>query len=149
MAFGIAAGSIVKVCSNSNIWGSDVNYKRKHIGNSLNEINNSLENSLNAYESISKKHLLYKEKLANIQLSDKNTANLIGNMYLVEDLLTENQVSIVKKEFKAPSFDYGVLNSAWNLYNHCTHALKESRPNIWHTSHIKVCDYFEKQFKLN
>ena len=148
MAFGIAAGSIVNICSNSNIWGSDLNYKRKHTGNSIMDINNSLESCLNSYESISKMHVANKEKLANIKLSIEQMAEIVGKLYLIENIISERQITKIKKELEVSSFDYGVTETAWNLYNHCTYILKEVRPSNWHTSHINLCNYFEKQFKL-
>ena len=147
MSFGIASGSLVQVCSNTNIWGEDVNIKRRHTGrNTTQDIIEHINGALNTFENVYSLHTRRKEQLSNEKVSKRQISELIGRLYLEDDLIKDQQLSIIKKELNSPSFEYGAPDSAWELYNHCTYAIKESHPLNWHKTHKDVCTFFEENF---
>lgn len=77
---------------------------------------------------------------------DHNTlTKIVGGLFL-DNILNASQLNIVKRELEAPTFDYKAKGSAWETYNHCTVALKESHPSNWIEAHKNVSDFFSNIF---
>jgi hypothetical protein len=43
---------------------------------------------------------------------------------LEENIITSQQLGIIKGQIENPSYDYKSPDSAWELYSHATHAIK-------------------------
>ena len=70
-------------------------------------------------------------------------SELAGRMFIEENILQANQLSILKKEIHKPSFDYGGIgNSAYELYQHVTHALKGAHPLKSSKQFVKTHEFF-------
>jgi len=135
-------GSHVFVCGNGMI-SSDMSYfKRKHMGGveeiAVSSIAGFTKNAANTFRELSESKEIMKE----IELTKTVTAELIGRLYIEEEAITATQLGIIKREIQHPSFDYGAKNSMWELYNHCTLALKEDHPHNWMDRHIEVNNFF-------
>ena len=71
-------------------------------------------------------------------------------MFFNEDLLTANQISCIKDEISKPSYDYNTNEStAWQFYNHVTHAYKTTHPKMWLSNTKKFHDYIMTEIKNN
>jgi hypothetical protein len=77
-----------------------------------------------------------------IELSKRDKAELLGRLFLEEELISTMQMNIIAKEIEAPTFDYGAPNSVWELYQHTTYAMKETHPRMWISDHIKAHNFF-------
>lgn len=67
--------------------------------------------------------------MKNILLTESQVNQFIGSLYLQYDIISTEQISIIKKEMDKPSFDYGVdPNSLWAVYNNVSHSLKKANP---------------------
>lgn len=147
MAFQVAAGSQVYVCRNSNIFG-DYAVKRRHTGdNAQADVFNGLEFAINAYDEVYKDHLEKKDFMKNVNLSKEQAANILGQLYVIKQLITETQVSLIKKEIITPSFDYKAEGTLWEFYNSCTHALKKTPPIAFIQRHKDVASFIIETFK--
>lgn len=142
MSFQIVSGSEVAVCSNSNMWG-EFSYKRKHLGEKTTyEIIEHLKWSINNYDSILKQHTEMSEVLKNIDITPTYASELAGRLFIQEELITATQLSLLKKEIIDPTYDYNAKNSLWELYNGCTHSVKETTPKLWVNTHRNLADFF-------
>jgi hypothetical protein len=148
MSFGVVAGTMVSICSNGMLFSDGFMYKRKHTGNAVEEILNSLKDSLHYIEDISEKYIKKVEIMKNIECSKYDMAELTGKLFIHEEIINSNQINIIKQQINHPEFDYKASESVWEFYNHCTYALKESHPLNWHKAHIDLGDFITNTYKI-
>ena len=130
--FQCAIGGYVMVCHNGMVSGDMLNFARKHTGSADYEIRMQISNQIKNAEMHYKKLISAKNDLRTINLPLREQAELVGRMYVEENILDISQVGIVKIEMEKPSYDYQAdQDNAWAFYNHVTHALKKSHPRSW------------------
>lgn len=146
--FKCAVGARVFICDNGMVSGDAASYSRVHKGKSaLTDVMGTIDGQIKDGASHFLNLITEKEMLKDVILDRADQASVLGHLYALEEVLTVYQASIVKKEMDKPSYDYGVdPNSAWALYNHVTHALKESHPGSYLRDHETVHRYFIDQF---
>lgn len=148
MRFKCAIGAYVFVCDNGVIDGDIANYKRKHIGTqALTDVTDTIKNQITNAGSLYSKLLNDKELLKNVILTPKDKGRILGELFASEEILTLTQVGVVKREMDKPSYNYNCdADSAWAMYNHVTHALKQSHPLHFLDNHESVHKYFVNQY---
>jgi len=130
--FQCSIGAYVKVCGNGMIAGDMMNYIRKHTGTANMDSKMHMADQIKSGEKYYKRLIADKDYLKTIKLTCKEQSELVGRLFIEEDLIDSQQTSMIKKEMDKPSFDYGQSNySAWAFYNHVTHALKKAHPRDW------------------
>jgi len=130
--FKCAIGAYVKVCSNGMVSGDMMNYSRKHTGSANMDTKVHMSDQIKNAEKYYKRLIADKDYLKTIDIDCKAASELAGRLFIDEDLLDSQQMTMLKKEMDKPSFNYGVANdSAWAFYNHVTHALKKAHPRDW------------------
>lgn len=143
IAFKYFSGSEIRVCSNGAIWGTDYNYRRKHVGEGVKDlIFGTIHSKLNSLEQTMKQTEENAKRMKEIEVDRTTISKLVGEAFLYEEMIKATQLSIIKKEIANPSFDYAAKNSLWELYNHFTYAVKESTPTDWLGQHTEISDYF-------
>jgi hypothetical protein len=81
--------------------------------------------------------------------SKKIMAKLIGDMYLNEEIISDTQMSIIRKEFQNPSYNYGTSeNNLWTLFNAVTVATRESNAKDYIKVHQDLSDYVVGEFGI-
>lgn len=148
VALRVALGAEVMICSNGMLIGDMGNFLRRHTKSVNNDykskIELALDNSYLAFNSAKS----FKNESKKITLDEKTKAELIGRLYVEQEILTSTQISIVKKEIKSPSINYSSPNTLWEFYNYCTFALKKSHPTDWMESHLKIHEFFTNEFSI-
>tara|TARA_R100001463_G_scaffold19673_5_gene48356 strand:- start:6662 stop:7552 length:891 start_codon:yes stop_codon:yes gene_type:complete len=131
--FQCAIGAYVMVCYNGMVAGDMMNFKRKHTGSADYDVKVHMADQIKNGEKYYKRILDDKEMLRQTDLSLCSQAELIGRLFVEEDMLDSQQMTCVKAELNKPSYDYSVDSdkSAWAFYNHVTHALKKAHPRDW------------------
>lgn len=147
-SFQIVSGSQVSVCSNTNIWGEDFSFKRKHTGDGKVQIYEQISMAIDQYDRVSREHTLYKERYKEIEVSERTCAELLGRMFLQENIIQSEQLQIIKREIRNPSFDYGSIDTLWNLYNNSTFSFLNSHPKNWVESHRNLNQFLTTEFKI-
>lgn len=148
MSYGLASGTHTFICSNGSVYGDISAYKRKHTGDAKNEIIAETEKAVNLMEETMNLHIERRDRMKELQISRRTIAELVGRLHLEEEIITANQLGIIKKELENPSFDYNSANTVWEFYNHCTHAIKESSPIFWHKKHLELGTFFVNEFGI-
>lgn len=147
--FQCALGAYVFACHNGMVCG-ELNYARKHTGNAKNEMYIQIQSQIKNAEMVFKKIITDKNALKNKRLSYFEQAELAGRMFFNDELLSANQISCIKDEMQKPSYEYGVDRaSAWQFYNHVTHAYKTTHPRSWLSNTKKFHDYIMAQINKN
>ena len=139
-----AIGTRIFICQNGCVSGNLGAFKRKHTGDvvpfSHERIIEAIKGSADTFKEIQSQ----RDFMKTIEASKQVQAELLGRMYIEEDILKSTQLEIIKRELKTPTFDYGCPNSLWELYNHTTFAMKEVHPALWMDNHIRVHNFFNK-----
>jgi hypothetical protein len=149
MSFKFAIGAEVFICSNGMVRGDLGAYRRKHTGGAYSEATDQIRFFVERAEEHYAALVEAKQKLKTIECSRKWASELLGRLFVEEDILNTEQMSVVKKQLEKPSFDYGTDNAtAWDMYNHVTHALKTSHPSQWMKNHAVSHDFFVNEFGI-
>lgn len=132
MRFQCSVGGYVHESLVSFIGGNMGSWGRKHTGEAKTEALDTIQNQLVNAEEYFKELILQKEKMKTIPVSHAKRAEFLGKVYFENDLLTTEQLSIVKQEFTKPShFVSGIDNSLWQMYHAVLVALQKSHPKTW------------------
>lgn len=136
-------GVSVTICQNGSISADMGAFKKKHQGEIQDFTPQYIAEYVKRAEITFKKMQEQREEMKEIELTKKIQAQLIGQLYLDDQVITSTQLNIIKDELNKPSFDYSCSeNSMWSLYNHCTHALKQSHPSNYMKEHMDVHSFF-------
>ena len=88
------------------------------------------------------------EQMKLVQLNPTATAELCGRLLMEHEIITSSQLSIIRQEYKKPTYPELAGDTLWNLYNHTTHALKKTHPYNYLGSHSRLHKFVEKEFVL-
>jgi hypothetical protein len=102
--------------------------------------------SINSAEEEYKKLLQDRDELKERRINKKIISELVGDMYVNESLITETQLSLLKRELKE-SVHFKDEN-AWCFYNNITEVLKDNHPFNYMKQHLKVYSYLSDAFNL-
>ena len=140
--FQCAVGAFVNVCSNGMLCGDMANYARKHTGKADHDIHTQISSQIKSANKYYTKLIQDKDQMRKIFLPKKQQAELVGRLFLDEEIIDASQVSCIKAEMKDPSYDYNSdLNNAWTFYNHVTHSFKKSHPRTWMSDQVKFHEF--------
>ena len=142
MSLKFAIGTRIMICSNGCVSGDYGAFKKRHQSDiqhfTPSAIIDYIKGAGEAFTTMQKQ----REQMKQVQITKRTKAELVGRMMLEEQFITFTQLSIISKELKAPTHDYGAKDSLWELYNYTTFAMKESHPSQWMESHIKAHKFF-------
>ena len=148
MSFAIVSGSVTWICSNGSIYGDVSSYKAKHMGQKNLEMSQQIQFACERIEETMQLQILRRNRMREIEVNKKQISQIAGELFINEQIITATQLGIIKKEIEFPSFDYKCEGSAYQFYQHCTFALKESSPISYQKAHRELGDYFVNRFGL-
>ncbi len=157
MSFAFVCGMVVWICTNGCISG-DYQYKRVHRGAISDESSTTKEAIVdNVNGGFAQLQVAFEKtstqlnELRHLEVSPKETYDIIGNLFFEQHVISITQLSIIKKEFMC-SQNFRHLGdsafTAYDLYNHITESLKTSHPLTYISDHVRTHALFEKTFKL-
>jgi hypothetical protein len=144
-----AIGGHVFVCSNGALVGDLGTFQHKHLGNIQTLTPEKINTFIDMAPSVYDKVVGDKNRMKEIGIDRKVIAEIIGDLYINEELIRSEQLSVIKDELEHPTFDYKAEGTAWQLYSHITHSLKRAPANRYIGDHQKLHDYFTQRFNLN
>ena len=144
--FQCGIGAHVFVCSNGLIHGDLSTYGRKHTGKADADIDSHITAQIGLANHKFTELVAHKNVMKDLILSTTKQAELLGRLFVEEDLIDSQQLSIVKSEMEKPSYNYGVdPDTAWMFYNNVTHALKKTHPRHWMDRQGKFHKFMESE----
>jgi len=150
VSFKYAIGAHVFVCANGVVCGDLASYKRRHTGTADSDALEYIETYIKQAKEIFERLVHDREELKKHTLGWKDVAEMVGRMYLYDQIITSTQLNIMKREMDNPTYSYGVEPmNAWSIYNYATHAFKEDSPRNWINRHIDLHNFFSKEFNLD
>ncbi len=143
-----AIGTWVFVCENGCVAGNIGAFKSKHTGDIQDITPAKIEEYICQAAETFYNMVDEKEAMKTINVTAKERAELLGRMYIIDELLTSTQLNIVKREIKEPTYDYGAPMTVWEFYNYCTFALKDANPRYWISSQENLHQFFIDEFNI-
>lgn len=141
MSASYASGSQIFICSNSAVRGEQ-SLTRKHTGEANKIIKLAISEGIKKLGDNFRQMEKEFQRMKEIEVTKKTYASLIGQLYLEQDIITSHQLSIIKKEMELESYNYGVTDSLFNVYQAVTHSLKNTHPISWLNSHVDTHRFF-------
>ncbi len=145
-AFRFALGAQIKTSGNTILLENDIHGFARYIHTGKNDamaegtISELVQNAKPYWESL----LQFKNDLAAIDLTTTQIHDLLGEMYISQDLLSSFQFNIICKELreyrekKKSRGDNPDIVNAWKLYDIVAEGLKETHPAEWMELHSTV-----------
>jgi hypothetical protein len=127
------------------VFGDMGAFKKIHKGSADIDTYNLLEQIIGESGNSFQEMIKVKEQFKEVELSKSFQAAFLGRLWAEQEILTITQAGIVKREIDEPSFDYGVTDTAWNLYQHCTHSFKEITPRTYLPKQIELTKFFQEE----
>lgn len=147
ITFKYAIGAHVFVCANGMVAGDLASYKRKHTGTADEEALGYINQYIKDASKIFTQLIEDREMLKKHELNLRQVSEMMGRMFLCNQIITSTQLNIIKREIENPTYDYGVKPmNAWAVYNYATHAFKEDNPKSWIKRHTDLHKFFRVEF---
>lgn len=147
MSVGYACGANVWICTNGIVNGDLKAFRQKHKGNINLDLSNNIVESVNLLAD--KFEVIKKDvkKIKEIEVNKTLISELVGKMFIEQDIITVEQASIIKKEIDfSEHFKYD--GSLWNFYNNITESLKHGSALNFIKQHEEVHSFILNEFDL-
>ena len=132
MRFKCSIGGYVHASLASIIGGNMDTFGRKHTGSADEEVFDKIDEQIENAELYFSQLIADKDAMKVLVAPAELRAQFMGKIYFINDLITGEQLSTVKAEFKKPSFVYdGIENSVWQMYNAIIYSLQKAHPKTW------------------
>lgn len=147
MSIACVSGNSVWICENGAVRG-DMKFVRKHTGTVLSELRDTIVKTIESMEEEFLHIQRHSIQMKSIELPKIKAAELYGRMFMVEDIISPTQLSIVKKELNEPTHKVFEEETLWSAYNHVTFALKEAHPLNYINQHVNLHKFVEAEYQL-
>lgn len=124
----LAAGSTIFICSNGCVSGEFM-FKRKHTGSVFSEMMQFVSETVEQMDTNFNKMETDFKRLKEVEVSKRAVSELLGRLFIEENILDTAQLNIVKNELKNPTYVEFKDLTGYNVLMHITHALKTAHPN--------------------
>jgi hypothetical protein len=132
LKFSCAVGAFVKTNDTAILSKENSAWVRMHTGTADQEAADVIKEQVDNAEGYFQQLEEDKAAMQNIQVSRREYGELLGRLFVDAKLLGMEQVSLAKKEFEKPSFNYtSDPECLWTMYNHILVALAKSHPRTW------------------
>ncbi len=140
-----AIGARVFICENGCVSGDMGSFKKKHQGSVQEFTPAAIAEYITRAGDVFTRMQAEREAMKNIILNRQRQAELIGRAFIDKNFITSTQMNIIVRELNRPTYNYGAPESLWELYQHFTHAMKDSYPSLWMENHINAHNFFVDQ----
>lgn len=139
-------GTCIKICSNGAFAEAEkfMNYTRKHTKKVYEEIDEKMDNAIQSLKEHIDQIENFKQRAVSVNIDKKQMSEIAGELFIKEELIASQQMSVLKDEIIEPSFDDFKYENAWSLYNHITYAISDSRPMQYVKNHRNIHTFFEQ-----
>lgn len=136
--FGCAIGGFIEENRTMFIGSEGMSWVRKHTGTSNLEAKNVVEQLIAQADHYFDKLIAEKEKMKAMPLALDTFGCIMGAIYFELDLITPNQASAVKNEFKKPIHEYKHKDTLWGLYQLLMFGISKMDLRKWAKNQQKI-----------
>jgi hypothetical protein len=139
----IALGAQVFICMNGMV-SADYQLKRKHTTNVWGDLTGLIQSGVGNLYTEYTKNIVAKNRFSDMDLNKRAQAELLGRLFVQEEILTPTMASTVKAEITGSKLF--PEDNVWSFYNHVTHALKQSHPSEYIDRHVGFHEFMDINF---
>lgn len=136
--FGCAIGAFIYDNKTSLIGSEGMSWIRKHTGSADQEASNVIEQLVSQADLYFDKIIAEKETMKAMPLSLDTFGCIMGALYFELDLISPNQASAIKNEYKKPQHEYKDKDTLWGLYKLLMFGIDGMDLRKWATSQQKL-----------
>ena len=140
-----ALGTQIIICKNGMVSGDFGAFKKKHVGEIQTFTPQAITDYIKSAEEAFKRIQVEREAMKQVEVDKRVISELIGRLYIEEELIQSTQLNIIQRELKKPTHNYGAEGSLWELYQFTTFSMKEIHPRLWMENHMNVHKFFTEQ----
>lgn len=140
-----ALGTQIIICQNGMVSGDFGAFKKKHVGEIQTFTPQAITDYIKSAEEAFKRIQIEREAMKQVEVDKRVISELIGRLYIEEELIQSTQLNIIQRELKKPTHNYGAQGSLWELYQFTTFSMKEIHPRLWMENHMDVHKFFTEQ----
>ena len=140
-----ALGTQIIICKNGMVSGDFGAFKKKHVGEIQTFTPQAITDYIKSAEEAFKRIQIEREAMKQVEVDKRIISELIGRLYIEEELIQSTQLNIIQRELKKPTHNYGAEGSLWELYQFTTFSMKEIHPRLWMENHMNVHKFFTEQ----
>jgi hypothetical protein len=118
----------------ASIIGKEIKpFIRKHTGNADELAEATIINMINDIEEYALTIIEDKNAMLGTVIEQKEIAHILGELYILHDMITIEQLSAIKRETIKPTFLFmePAENTLWELYRNILTVIKSSHPKTW------------------
>ena len=136
--FGCAIGGFIYDNKTSLIGSDGMTWIRKHTGTADVEASNIMEQLISQADVYFDKIIAEKERMKAMPLDVDMFGCIMGALYFELDLISPNQASAVKQEYKKPINEYKDKDTLWGLYKLLMFGINDMDLRKWATNQQKI-----------
>jgi len=123
-------------------------WNRKHTGTALEETIETIELMAASAESHFAQITAMKNKFKSLEVNRKMYAKLLGLMYFDKQIISSEQVNLIKREYDKPSFDYTDKGTLWELYKIIMFGVSDQSPRSWYKQQMDINSYIQVLYNI-
>jgi hypothetical protein len=127
---------------------NQASWNRKHTGTALEETMEVIEAMVASADEHFSKIVTMKNKFKSIDVSRKEYAKLLGLLYFDKQVITSEQINLIKREYDKPSFDYTDKGTLWELYKMIMFGIIDQAPKTWYKQQMDINSYVQVLYNI-
>jgi hypothetical protein len=124
-------------------------WNRKHTGSALEETREVIETMITAAHDHFAEIIAMKEQFKAIKLSRKEYAKLSGLFFFDKMLISPDQVSVLRKEYDKPTYDYSAKGTLWEYYKMLMLSVVDQSPKTWYKQQSDISNYINILYSIS
>jgi hypothetical protein len=127
---------------------SQASWNRKHTGTALEETMDVIEAMVSSADAHFSQIVAMKNKFKSIAVSRKEYAKLLGLLYFDKQVISSEQINVIKREYDKPSFDYTDKGTLWELYKMIMFGIVDQAPKNWYKQQMDINSYVQVLYNI-
>ena len=127
---------------------NQASWNRKHTGTALEETMEVIEAMVASADDHFAQIVDMKNKFKSIDVSRKEYAKLLGLLYFDKQVISSEQINVIKREYEKPSFTYTDKGTLWELYKMMMFGIVDQAPKNWYRQQMDINSYVQVLYNI-
>lgn len=127
---------------------SQASWNRKHTGTALEETMEVIEAMVASADEHFAQIVAMKNKFKSINVSRKEYAKLLGLLYFDKQIISSEQINVIKREYDKPSFNYTDKGTLWEVYKMIMFGIVDQPPKSWYKQQLDINSYIQVLYNI-
>ena len=127
---------------------SQASWNRKHTGTALEETMEVIEAMVASADEHFSQIVTMKNKFKAISVTRKEYAKLMGLLYFDKQVISSEQINLIKREYSKPSFDYNDKGTLWEIYKMVMFGIVDQPPKSWYKQQMDINSYIQVLYNV-